>query len=485
MNEERNSPKIRKMGSETPINILLVSYPAQGHINPLLRLAKCLAAKGSSVIFLTTEQASKDMKIVNNITDKLGEGSLTFEFFHDGLEDDNPIKKDLDGYSKQLELVGKIFLSQMIKNFADSNKPISCIINNPFFPWVCDVAYEHNIPSALLWIQSTACFTAYYNYFHKLVRFPSHSEPYIDVHLNSSVVLKHNEIPDFLHPFSKYPFLATLILEQFKNLSKAFCVLVDSYEELEHDFIDYSSKNSILMRPIGPLFKNPIIKSSNNIIKSDSDCNIIEWLNTKPKDSVVYISFGTIVYLPQEQVDEIAYGLLDSKVSFLWVIKPPPKEMGLKEHVLPNGFLEETSERGKVVKWCPQEEVLAHSSLTCFITHCGWNSSMEALSLGVPMLTFPAWGDQVTNAKFLVDVFGVGIRLGYGFMENKLITRDEVKKCLLEATTGEKAGELKKNAVKWKKAAEDAVAVGGSSDRNLDEFMEDIKKRGVLNIQKI
>ncbi|WJX14953.1 limonoid glucosyltransferase [Trifolium repens] len=183
------------MGSETPINILLVSYPAQGHINPLLRLAKCLAAKGSSVIFLTTEQASKDMKIVNNITDKL--------------------------------------------------------------------AYEHNIPSALLWIQSTACFTAYYNYFHKL-------------------------------------------------------------------------------------------------------------------------------------------------------------EMGLKEHVLPNGFLEETR-----------------------------------------------------------------IRLGYGFMENKLITRDEVKKCLLEATTGEKAEELKKNAVKWKKAAEDAVAVGGSSDRNLDEFMEDIKKRGALHIQKI
>ncbi|CAJ2630523.1 unnamed protein product [Trifolium pratense] len=480
------------MGSKTPTHILLVSYPLQGHINPLLRLAKCLAAKGSSVIFITTEKAGKDMKTVNNITDKsatpIGEGSLTFEFFDDGLEDDDPIKNDLGGYSEQLELVGKQFLSQIIKNHADSNKPVSCIINNPFFPWVCDVAYEHNIPSALLWIQSTAVFTAYYNYFHKLVRFPSDSEPYIDVQLNSSLVLKHNEIPDFLHPLSKYQFLGELILGQFKNLSKAFCVLVDSYEELEHDFVDYSSKNSIFMRPIGPLFKNPIIKDANNIrgdfVKSD-DCNIVEWLNTKPRDSVVYISFGTIVYLPQEQVNEIAYGLLDSKVSFLWVIKPPPKEMGLKEHVLPNGFLEETIERGKVVKWSPQEEVLTHPSLACFITHCGWNSSMEALSIGVPMLTFPAWGDQVTNAKFLVDVFGVGIRLGYGFMENKLITRDVVKKCLLEATTGEKAEELKKNAVKWKKAAENAVADGGSSDRNLDEFIEDIKKRGIVNIHKI
>ncbi|PNX77943.1 limonoid UDP-glucosyltransferase-like protein, partial [Trifolium pratense] len=84
------------MGSETPIHILLVSYPAQGHINPLLRLAKCLAAKGSSVIFITTEKAGKDMKAVNNITDKsatpIGEGSLTFEFFDDGLEDDALIK---------------------------------------------------------------------------------------------------------------------------------------------------------------------------------------------------------------------------------------------------------------------------------------------------------------------------------------------------------------------------------------------------------
>ncbi|CAL5209879.1 unnamed protein product [Lathyrus oleraceus] len=473
------------MGSEAPIQILLVSYPAQGHINPLLRLAKCLAAKGSSVIFITTEFAGKNMRTVNNITDKsttsIGDGSLTFHFFDDGLPEDDPIRPSLSGYSEQLELVGRKFLSELIQNHAESNKPISCIINNPFLPWVCDVATEHDIPSALLWIQSAAVFVAYYNYFHKLVRFPTDSEPYIDVQLNSSFALKYNEIPDFLHPYSKYPFLATLILEQFKNLSKVFCVLVDTYEELEHDFIEYVSEKSILMRPIGPLFNNPKIKDASDIrgdfVKRD-DCNIVEWLNTKPKGSVVYISFGTIVYLPQEQVDEIAYGLLDSRVSFLWVLKPPPKEVGRKPHVLPVGFLEETSGRGKVVKWGPQEEVLSNSSVGCFLTHCGWNSSMETLTLGVPVLTFPAWGDQVTNAKFLVDVFGVGSRLGYSQIEDKLVTRDEVKKCLLEAMAGEKAEEFKKNAIKWKKAAEVAVATGGSSDRNLDEFMEDIKKHG-------
>ncbi|XP_058769520.1 cinnamate beta-D-glucosyltransferase-like [Vicia villosa] len=480
------------MGSEAPIQILLVSYPAQGHINPLLRLAKCLAAKGSSVTFITTEYAGKNMRTVNNITDKsttpIGDGSLTFHFFDDGLPEDDSIRNSLSGYSEQLELVGKQFLSQMIKNHADSNKPISCIINNPFLPWVCDVAYENDVPSALLWVQSAAVFIAYYNYFHKLTPFPTDSEPYIDVQINSSLVLKYNEIPDFLHPFCKYPFLATLILEQFKNLSKVFCVLVDTYEELEHDFIKYISEKSILVKTIGPLFNNPRIKDASDIrgdfVKKD-DSNIIEWLNTKQEGSVVYISFGTIVYLLQEQVDEIAHGLLESKVSFLWVLKPPSKESGREPHVLPDGFLEETSGRGKVVKWCPQVEVLAHPSVGCFMTHCGWNSSMETLTLGVPVLTFPAWGDQVTNAKFLVDVFGVGSRLGYTQIEDKLVRRDEVKKGLLEALTGEKADELKKNAIKWKKAAAAAVADGGSSDRNLDEFMEVIKKRGSLNIRKI
>ncbi|RZB43659.1 putative UDP-glucose glucosyltransferase [Glycine soja] len=477
------------MGSEleAPIHVLMVSYPAQGHINPLLRLGKCLAAKGLFVTFTTSETAGKNMRTANNITDKsvipVGDGFLKFDFFEDGMadDDDGPKKINLGDFSAQLVLFGKQYVSQMIKKHAEENHPFSCIINNPFVPWVCDVAAEHGIPSAMLWIQSSAVFTAYYSYFHKLVSFPSDSDPYVDVQL-PSVVLKHNEVPDFLHPFSPYPFLGTLILEQFKNLSKPFCVLVDSFEELEHDYINYLTK-FVPIRPIGPLFKTPIATGTSEIrgdfMKSD-DC--IEWLNSRAPASVVYISFGSIVYLPQEQVTEIAHGLTNSHASFLWVLKPPPKNFGVPPHVLPDGFFEETRDKGKVVQWSPQEEVLAHPSVACFLTHCGWNSSMEALTLGVPMLTFPAWGDQVTNAKFLVDVFGVGIKLGYGKAEKKVVSREEVKKCLLEATEGPKADELKQNALKWKKDAETAVAVGGSSARNLDAFVKEIKKRGAVGV---
>lgn len=105
------------------------------------------------------------------------------------------------------------------------------------------------------------------------------------------------------------------------------------------------------------------------------------------------------MYLKQEQIDEIAYGLLQSGVSFLWVMKPPHKDSGKQPHMLPDGILEKTKSRGKVVRWSPQEQVLAHRSIACFVTHCGWNSSMEAIASGVPVVAFPQWGDQVTNAK--------------------------------------------------------------------------------------
>ncbi|KAJ7946108.1 Glycosyltransferase [Quillaja saponaria] len=468
-----------EMGSETLVHVLLVSFPGQGHINPLLRLGKRLAAKGLLVTFSTPQNVGKDMQEANDITNKatpIGDGFLQFEFFEDGWAHDEPKRKELSDYLPQLELVGKQMITGMIKKYAEENQPVSCIINNPFVPWVCDVANEHGLPSAMIWVQSCAVFTAYYHYFHKLVPFPSDTEPHIDVQLPFMPLLKYNEIPDFLHPFSPFQILGTLILEQFKNLSIPFCILMDTFHELEHDIIDYMSK-FLLIKPVGPLFKNP--KVPNTIIRGDclkaDDC--IQWLNSKPQASVVYISFGSIVYQPQEQIDEIAYGLLNSQVSFLWVLKPPHRDLEVKPHVLPDGFSEKTKDRGKLVQWSPQEEVLSHPSVACFLTHCGWNSSVEALTSGVPVLTFPAWGDQVTNAKFLVDVFGVGIRLGHSQAENRLITRDEVKKCLQEATSGAKAVELKQNALKWKMEAEAAVAEGGSSDQNLQAFVEDIRNR--------
>ncbi|GMJ12826.1 hypothetical protein like AT4G15480 [Hibiscus trionum] len=451
-------------------HVFLVSFPGHGHVNPLLRLGKRLASKGLLVTLSTPKFFGKQMAKADDIT--VGDGFLRFEFFDDGWDDDDPRRPTPNQYTPHLELVGKREITAMINKYAEQNRPVSCFINNPFIPWVSDLAQSLGIPSAMFWVQSCACFAAYYHYNHGLVPFPSESEPEIDVRLPAMPVLKHDEVPSFLHPSTPYPYLRTIILDQFVKLPNTFCVLIDTFEELEPEIVGYMSKFCPI-KTVGPLFKHPEVLDTMN----SDEC--IEWLDSKPALSVIYISFGTVVYLEQEQVDEIAQALLSLTpgISFLWVMKPPPKETDLPIHTLPDGFLENVGDNGKIVQWSPQEKVLTHPSVSCFVSHCGWNSTIESLSCGVPIVAFPQWGVQVTNAVYLVDVFKTGMRMSRGAVENRIVPREEVEKCLLEATTGSMASELKSNALRWKEAAEVALADGGSSDRNIQAFIDEFCKQ--------
>ncbi|PIN07991.1 UDP-glucuronosyl and UDP-glucosyl transferase [Handroanthus impetiginosus] len=467
------------------IHVFMVSFPGQGHVNPLLRLGKRLADFGLFITISAPEFAGQSIRKASKITDdeprQWGRGMIRFEFFDDEWDLNDPNRSDLDSYVAQLERVGREKLPVMIRKQEEKGRPVSCLINNPFIPWVSDVAESLGIPSAMLWVQSCASFSCYYHYYNNLVPFPSEKEPEIDVQLPHMPLLKYDEIPSFLHPSTPYPFLGRAILGQFKNLSKPFCILMDTFQELEHDIIEYMSKISRPIKTIGPLFRplktnTTTANSNSNAVRADfyTADSCIDWLDSKPPRTVVYISFGSIVHPKQEQIDEIAFGLLSSEVTFLWVLRPPPTESKEGPRVLPKGFLEKVGEKGKVMQWAPQEEVLAHPSTACFVTHCGWNSTMEALTSGIPVVAFPQFGDQVTDAKFLVDVFKVGIRMGRGEPEGRIVLRDEVERCLRAATGGAEAQEMRKNAMKWKKAAEDAVVEGGSSYRNMQDFVDEV-----------
>ncbi|KAK9097300.1 hypothetical protein Sjap_022797 [Stephania japonica] len=515
---------------ESKLHVLMVSFPGQGHINPLLRLAKCLASKGLSITFTTTANVGKMLENSNKSiteTTAIGSGDLRFEFFSDGWEDDDPRRHDLGLLVPQIESSGRDFITRFITQHAQDHnrRPVSCIINNAFIPWVVDVATEHGIPSAVLWVQSIAVYSVYYHYFHKLASFPTPEDHHASTKIPGLPPLDFDEIPSFLHPSSPYVSLQNAILEQFKNLSKAFRVLVDSFDELEHEQIKIVSSNlpaSITTTPLGQFHEQdlerseikctrllapsssnaegafednktstlsapitpvgPLIKFStgNEAVRADmwsaaDEC--LTWLDSHPPSSVVYVSFGSVVSLSEEQLAEMAFGLLDAGVPFLWSFRPPFTKH--ESHSgLPEEFLEHVNHYKKkclIVKWAPQDHVLAHPSVACFVTHCGWNSTLESLSSGVPVVAFPQWGDQVTDAKFLADVFGVGVRLVRSCEDLKNLSRGDVERCIREVTSGEKAEEMRKNALKWRKAAEDAVAPGGSSDRNVEAFVDEIK----------
>ena len=228
------------------------------------------------------------------------------------------------------------------------------------------------------------------------------------------------------------------------------------------------------IKTVGPtipsIYLDKRLKDDNDygihLFKPKSDL-CIKWLDSKETGSVVYVSFGSLAGLTEEQMLELALGLKRSNRYFLWVVRET------EQNKLPRNFIEETSEKGLVVSWSPQLDVLAHKAMGCFMTHCGWNSTLEALSLGVPMIAMPQWTDQPTNAKLVADVWQVGIRVSKD--EKEIITKEEIERCIREIMEGEKSVDIKNNSEKWKKLAKDAVDEGGSSDKNIDEFVAKLK----------
>ncbi|KAG9156940.1 hypothetical protein Leryth_008995 [Lithospermum erythrorhizon] len=435
----------------TPLHIFMVSFPGQGHVNPLLRLANYLASKGHLVTFSTFENFGKQMRKANITTNnnyhhptKVGLGSIQFEFLDDELEENDQRLLEFNWYLSHLELMGRQKLPELIKNQEQKGFPPVCfIIHNSFIPWASDVAESFNIPSAVLWVQSCACFSAYYHYYNSIVPFPSEKEPELDVKLPFMPLMKYDEVPSLLHPSTPYGAFREVIVSQYQNLSKPFCILMDTVQEFEDELIEYMSK-FFNIKPIGPLFKISASSSSRirgDIVQADS---VIEFLDSKPQSSVVYISFGSIVHLKQEQIDEIAHALLSSKVSFLWVMRPP--SLNRIEHVLPKGFfwrklvIRDNSEMEQSTR------SVEHKSVACFFHSLWLNSTMEDLLMG----------------------------LWRGEPEGRIVERHEIEKCLLEATRGPKAEEMKRNALKWKTTAEEAVAEGGSSSKNMQDFMDEL-----------
>ncbi|KAK1291831.1 Cinnamate beta-D-glucosyltransferase [Acorus calamus] len=469
------------MGSQPqPLHVLIVSFAGQGHINPLLRLAKRIASKGLLVTFTSTQDIGR--RIQTSITQSpdqdvgepipVGLGHIRFQFFDDGWDSSDPRRPDLLQYMPHLETVGPPALTDLIKNQAEMGRPVSCVINNPFMPWGIDVSDALKIPSAILWIQSCIVFSTYYHYHHSLCDFPTVDHPDREVTLPGLPSMSADDIPTFLLPTDPYTMLKDAILAQFKNLAKAEWVLMNTFEELEKEAIQAMAKVEKVVT-VGPLIDmveegEERARVRGDLWKAAAECT--EWLDAREARSVVYVSVGSVAVLGKEEMEEMARGLRGSGKPFLWVVRE--SNMGL----LPEGFVEEAAEQGMVVNWSQQDQVLAHPSTGCFLTHCGWNSTLETLAYGVPVIAFPQFGDQYPDAKFLVDVYKVGVRLWRG--KNGLIRRDDVEGCVREVVEGPKAEEIRENALKWKEIAGKAVASGGSSDKNLEAFIDGIQGFG-------
>ncbi|MED6220252.1 hypothetical protein PIB30_043151 [Stylosanthes scabra] len=477
------------------LHVLLVALSAQGHINPLLRFGKSLLTRGLHVTLATTELVY-DRVFKKPTDDDTVPASITVNgihvvFFSDGFASESERKSTtIDDFMETLGKSGPANLSNIIKDhfLSSSFKKLACIINNPFVPWVADVAAEFQIPCACLWIQPCALYTIYYRFHNNLNPFPTHQDPTIQVHLPGLPLLQPQDLPSFIHPSNTFGVFQKLLSQmlQFQHMKKLKWILANSFYELEKDVID-SMAEIFPIKPVGPLVPPSLLLGSDEnaydvgieMWKPQDSC--MEWLDQKPPSSVIYISFGSLVELSENQWKNIADALVRSKRPFLWVMKRKDVSVQDQAKIPSASFLEETKEQGMVVPWCPQTKVLAHDSVACFLTHCGWNSMLEAITVGVPMIAYPQWTDQPTNAKLISEVFGTGIRLRQDDGK-EFVATEEVERAIQEIFEGPRAEEIRKNAKGLKKEARDAVAEGGSSDRNIQSFVDEIVKENNANL---
>ncbi|PKI71673.1 hypothetical protein CRG98_007996 [Punica granatum] len=296
----------------------------------------------------------------------------------------------------------------------------------------------------------------------------------MSVELPGLPLLTTQDLPSFVLPTNPFGSFTKLFSELFQHLEKFKWVLGNSFYELEKGMID-SLSELCPIRPVGPLVPLVLLGQEQDqdagveMWKSEDSC--IEWLDQQAPRSVIYVSFGSIVVLPAKQMESVATALKNAKRPFLWVVKPPAKPSPDNAGELPVGFTNEIKDQGQVVTWCPQIRVLAHPAIACFVTHCGWNSMLETICSGIPLIAYPQWTDQPTNAKLITDVFKVGVRLKKD--ESGTVTSAEIEKCIEEVMVGPLAEELRKNAEELKCAAREAASPGGSSDKAIQQFVDE------------
>nr|KYP49713.1 Hydroquinone glucosyltransferase [Cajanus cajan] len=243
------------------------------------------------------------------------------------------------------------------------------------------------------------------------------------------------------------------LLQTAKAMVAADGIIINTFLEMEPDAIralgEYGDGKNKLY-PVGPITQ----KGSSN--EADESDKCLRWLDKQPPCSVLYVSFGSGGTLSQQQINELACGLELSCQRFLWVLRAPSNSASsayleaAKEdplQFLPSGFLERTKEKGLVVPlWAPQVQVLSHNSVGGFLTHCGWNSILESVQEGVPLIAWPLYAEQKMIAVLLTDGFKVALRPKLndeGIVEKEEIAK--VVKCLMEGEEGKGMCERMRN----------------------------------------
>ncbi|WMV19735.1 hypothetical protein MTR67_013120 [Solanum verrucosum] len=489
---------MKSSGQNQKPHAVCIPFPAQGHINPMLNLAKLLHYKGFHITFVHTEFNYKRILLESSDHESLNSSSsFRFETIPDGLISSDALASTTQDLTelcvstqKNLSAPFRSLLDRIDQSTDDENIPaVSCIVSDGFMSFTIDAAEQLGIPHVLFYTLTAMTLLCFFQYYPQIIErriSPPKDDSYLRREFMEQTIdwipgigsIRLGDIPTPIWATNSYDPILNFIIDQCSStiVNRSSAVLIHTFDALEPQAL--TSLSSIFNRiyTIGPLSllakqispDTCIEKLRSNLWRNDSDC--IEWLDSRDPASVIYVNFGSTTVMTSRQFEEFGWGLANSMKNFLWIVRP---DLVISDDVvplpLPPEYLFQVKDRGKIVTWCDQVLVLEHPAIGGFLTHCGWNSIFESLSLGVPMLCWPFFGDQQTNRMCCCKKWGVGIEI------EEDVKREEIERIVKEVMEGEKGKEIKRKAMEWKQEIQKAVNPnGGSSYLNLDKLIEEV-----------
>ncbi|KAL8199818.1 hypothetical protein R6Q57_013386 [Mikania cordata] len=435
--------------------LVLLPIPFQGHLSPMLQLATILHSKGFSITILHTRFNSPNPTNYPHFTflPISGAGEHSFSV------------SEINDIVRLLTYINTSLLDPIqacLQRLMSEDGAVACLITDAMWFGTQMVADRLKLPRMVHRTSSISSFRSFAAI--QLLRQISDEEIKSEALVEGLEPLKFKDLPKVL---TSDPEGARKVIElMVQGTKRARAVIWNTFKELEEPELEALSQD--LPNPhflIGPFHKY-IPASSSSLLAQDQTC--LSWLDKHPPNSVLYVSFGSLVRVKESEFLEIAWGLANSKQQFLWVVRPGSIEGSEWLEHLPHGFLESIVEgKGYISKWAPQQDVLAHPATGGFWTHNGWNSTLESICEGVPMICSPSFGDQFANARYVSDVWKIGVVLENGFERGEI--ESVIKKVMV--LVNEEELEIRNRMVDIKEKVNLCLRKGGSSYSSLEDLV--------------
>ncbi|KAL7098572.1 hypothetical protein ACP275_09G025500 [Erythranthe tilingii] len=459
------------MGSHPQPHFAIFPFMSQGHIIPLLHLSRLLRRRRSAaaVTIFTTAGSSPPIRAALRDTD-ISILELPFPQNTQGVPQGVENTHDLPSMSFFVPFVESTRL--MRESFEQAletlKPPVSCVISDLFLGWTLRSAERFNVPRLVFSGMGQFSFTMYQIFGRERPHAQTNSldEPFSMPGFPHLKLTRNDFSPPFneIEPSGPY---VDFMAEQIKSMVMSQGLIVNTFYELEKCYVDFwNDKFCPKAYCVGPLCMAAAVAAPEKP-------GYVGFLDEKLGSGVdvLYVAFGTQAELSEEQLLEISKGLEKSEVSFLWALKAKGLEF------VP-GFAERVKGRGVVVEgWVDQVGILRHGGVKGFLSHCGWNSVIESISAGVPLLALPCMAEQHMNARFVAEEAGVGLRMrpAGGSSVLGLVEAEEVEGRVRELMMGgEEGAAVRRKAAELGGAAADAMSEDGSSMLTLDLLIDEM-----------